>query len=67
MFRFKRMTGTMTDLSWPDEPGTWVGQDGVEYDVVISIESDTVSYVTLVLGISDQCVRAAYRISSCLH
>lgn len=32
----------MTDLSWPDEVGTWVGMDGVEYDVVISLEDDNV-------------------------
>lgn len=36
------MTGTMTDLSWPDEPGTWVGEDGTVYDVVISLEADEV-------------------------
>lgn len=42
--RFKRMTGTMTDLSWPDEPGTWVGEDGTEYDVVISLEADEVRW-----------------------
>lgn len=40
--RFKRLTGTMTDLSWPDQVGTWVGMDGVEYDVVISLEDDNV-------------------------
>lgn len=32
----------MTDHSWPDYPGTFVGDDGTVYDVVISIQSDTV-------------------------
>lgn len=43
--RFKQLTGTMTDLSWPDEPGLFTGDDGTVYDVVISIESDTVRCV----------------------
>eukprot|EP00752_Nemacystus_decipiens_P012221 g10835.t1 len=38
---FKLLAGTFTDYSWPDEPGSWVGMDGVEYDVEISTRSDT--------------------------
>ncbi|CBJ33496.1 tyrosinase [Ectocarpus siliculosus] len=38
---FKLLAGTFTDYSWPDEVGTWVGMDGVEYDVIISTRSDT--------------------------
>lgn len=39
---FKFLSGTFTDYSWPDEPGSWTGMDGETYDVVLSLQQDEV-------------------------
>lgn len=45
------MSGTFTDVSWPDEPGLWTGMDGVVYDVEISTEQDEVRVALITDGL----------------
>lgn len=68
---FKLLAGTFTDYSWPDDAGSWIGMDGVEYDVTISTRSDTVRLpgfcrplplcrldVVVVVVVADFCVQS---------
>lgn len=41
LFMFKRLTGTMTDLSWPDEDVTYVNGDGEVVQEVLSLYDET--------------------------
>lgn len=42
---FKLLSSGFADYSWPDSPGTWTGMDGVEYDVIISVQADEVGFI----------------------